>query len=188
MSTTPIAVIADNQDHLVHLPQTVYDPTLSKSLICKHKAFATHGLIKPTNPITLTTGTGQCLTSSATITLRWRYDAALQSFQETFFIVDGLGEHDAVLRSGIERLDPDARPEGPTTGEVQGEGHGDGDGKVLGNAFPFMIGKPGKPGQLAADQKNENKQQRDAEYLKQVDTQKRNMKKQLEALKRPQQP
>lgn len=47
-------------------------------------------------------------TSSATITLRWYYDNGLQTFKETFYIVDRLplpegGEWDAMLRKGVER-------------------------------------------------------------------------------------
>jgi hypothetical protein len=51
---------------------------------------------------------GKKHTSNATITLRWYYDSGLQTFQETFYIVDGLprpegGEWDAMLRKGVER-------------------------------------------------------------------------------------
>ena len=50
---------------------------------------------------------GRSHNSNSTITLRWYYDSGMQTFQETFYIVDKLtrpegGEWDAMLRHGIE--------------------------------------------------------------------------------------
>ena len=161
-TATPIAVIADDQDHLIHLPSTYHDSTLSKSMISKSRAFATHGRIKATSPTTLVTSYGQHFTSSTTITLRWRYDAGMQSFQEKFWVVDGVHDCDAILRKDIET------PE-------------DGNGNA--KAFPVFSGKPGSRGKADREQKQLTKEQRDAEYQKEIERQKQQMKKGLDSLK-----
>lgn len=104
-----ISVIADDQEHAIKLPNTLYDGTLQKSLISKANAVASHGAILPRPGISLTDHNGQTHTSTSTISLRWYYDNGLQTFQETFYVVDRLHqpnsdkrEWDAVLRAGVE--------------------------------------------------------------------------------------
>ena len=120
-----ISVVADGQEKIVKLPNTVYDGTLQKSLISKARADATHGLIQPKAPITAVDNRGTRHTSSSTITLRWYYDSGLQSFKETFYVVDRLplpegggggdggggGEWDAMLRKGVERSPEHSPPQ-----------------------------------------------------------------------------
>ena len=83
------------------LPNTLYDPSLTHSIIIKSKAFDTQGQIRTSAPITLSDSQGHVFASSSIITLRWRYDHGLQSFQETFYVVDGAG-FEAILRRDIE--------------------------------------------------------------------------------------
>ncbi|KAK5035542.1 hypothetical protein LTS07_002981 [Exophiala sideris] len=103
-----ICVIADDQEHAVKLPNTVYDGTLQRSLISKAKAMATRGLVQVEPTTTLTDYNGNTYTTASTICLRWYYENGLQTFQETFYIVDklpradGNGEMDAILRAGVE--------------------------------------------------------------------------------------
>ena len=92
------------------LPNTLYDSSLTHSLIPKSKAFATAGRIGTASPITLTDSHGHAFASSTTITLRSRYNAGLQSFQETFYVVDGCAGYDALLRHDIETKPEDAHP------------------------------------------------------------------------------
>jgi hypothetical protein len=158
-------VIADNQEHLVQLPKTLQDTALGASIISKQKALASQGAIKTSNPLSLTTSTGQCYASSSTITLRWRYDAALQSFTETFWIVDGCGGYDAILRKDIEGTDS---PETP-------------------KAFPMQFGKPGKAGEKEKQGKTRSKQDKEAQYQKELESQKALVRQQLEAMKMQQQ-
>ncbi|EXJ82743.1 hypothetical protein A1O3_06558 [Capronia epimyces CBS 606.96] len=70
---------------------------------------ATHGPIQSKLPTTLIDQSGTAYTSTSTISLRWYYDDGLQTFQETFYIVDKLprsgaegGDWDAILRAGVE--------------------------------------------------------------------------------------
>ncbi|KIW18485.1 hypothetical protein PV08_02773 [Exophiala spinifera] len=119
-----ISVIADDQEHVVKLANTLYDGTLQKSLICEAKALATSGVVRRCQPVILLDHTGRTYTSASTISLRWHYDNGLQTFQETFYIVDRLpradsrhgardgsrgGEWDAMLRVGVEPC-PDGGP------------------------------------------------------------------------------
>ncbi|KIW53244.1 hypothetical protein PV05_08833 [Exophiala xenobiotica] len=122
-----ISVIADDQEDAVKLSNTLYDGTLQKSLISKAKAVATSGSIRASPLVILADHTGQTHSSSATISLRWYYDDGLQTFKETFYIVDKLprpgpnaGEWDAILRTGVEPSPAD----GPA------------------NAFPYMTVPP----------------------------------------------
>jgi hypothetical protein len=157
----PIAAIADDQEHMVKLPNTIHDPLLPKSLITKHKAFATQGRIKSTNPITLTTSGHHCYSTSSAITLRWRYNAGMQSYQETFYIVDGIdGEYDAILRKDIERIDRE-------------------DGKAKPSAFPLMLGKHDKKGREDMDKKKQLRADRDEEYQRQMEQERRTMKERM---------
>lgn len=148
MTQTPIAVIADNEEHLVHLPNAIHDPKLDKSVLSKHHAFATKGQFTPTKPINLTTGSGQCFSSSNTITLRWRYDGGLQSFQETFWIVDGIHGHGAILRNDIERMSDDTSAAG----------------RGLGMAFPIRFGKPNKQGVMDQREREKIAEQRGRDF------------------------
>ncbi|KAK6379436.1 hypothetical protein LTS17_006354 [Exophiala oligosperma] len=125
-----ISVIADDQEHVVKLANTLYDGTLQRSLICKAKALATSGEVRRCAPVILVDHSGRTHTSASTISLRWYYDNGLQTFQETFNIVDKLpcaagvehgggtrnggsrgggGEWDAMLRVGVEPC-PDGAP------------------------------------------------------------------------------
>ena len=122
-----ISVIADDQEDAVKLSNTLYDGTLQKSRISKAKAVATSGSIRASPLVILADHTGQTHSSSATISLRWYYDDGLQTFKETFYIVDKLprpgpnaGEWDAILRTGVEPSPAD----GPA------------------NAFPYMTVPP----------------------------------------------
>ncbi|KAK7892478.1 hypothetical protein LTR67_007575 [Exophiala xenobiotica] len=122
-----ISVIADDQEHAIKLSNTLYDGTLQKSLISKAKAVTTSGSIRASPSVILVDHTGQRHSSSATISLRWYYDDGLQTFKETFYIVDKLprsgpngGEWDAILRTGVEPSPAD----GPA------------------NAFPYMTVPP----------------------------------------------
>jgi hypothetical protein len=103
----------------VKLPRAVYDGTLQTSLISKARAAATHGSISPKPLVNLVDSTGQTHTSRSAVTLRWYYDNGLQTFQETFYIVDKLpqpdgSEWDAMLRAGVqpspEQSPPQAHP------------------------------------------------------------------------------
>ena len=160
---TPIAVIADNEEHLVHLPNTTRDANLDRCLISKRKAFQTNGRIKPVQPITFTTVSGQCPTSSTTITLRWRYDAGLQGFQETFYVVEGCGQYDAILRKDIEVLD-------------------DGEGAVP-KAFPMQFGRHSKTGKEDRKNKDAAREERDKQYERELEMQKAQLRKQMEGMK-----
>ncbi|KAK5464696.1 hypothetical protein LTS15_001258 [Exophiala xenobiotica] len=122
-----ISVIADDQEHAVKLSNTLYDGILQKSLISKAKAVATSGSIRASPSVILVDHTGQRHSSSATISLRWYYDDGLQTFKETFYVMDKLprsgpngGEWDAILRTGVEPSPAD----GPA------------------NAFPYMTVPP----------------------------------------------
>ena len=161
--STPIAVIADNEEHLVHLPNTTRDANLDKSLITRRKAFQTNGRIKPVQPITFTTASGHCPTSSATITLRWRYDAGLQSFQETFYVVEGCGQYDAILRKDIEALD-------------------DGEGAVP-KAFPIQFGRHSKTDKEDRKNREAAREERDKQYERELEMQKAQLRKQMEGMK-----
>lgn len=86
----------------------MYDGTLQKSLISKAQAYATRGPIQARAPIAVIDHDGRKHTSSATIALRWYYEGGLQTFKETFYIVDKIprahgGELDAMLRKEVER-------------------------------------------------------------------------------------
>ena len=166
-TVTPIAVIADNEEHLVPLPNTVHDATLNRSIISKRKAFATNGRIKAVQPCTFTTTSGECFASSTTITLRWRYGAGLQSYQETFYLVEGCASYDAILRKDIEKLE-------------------DGEGGV-GKAFPMQFGRPGKKGQDDKRSKEQVKGERDRQCEGEMEMQKAQLRKQMEGMKMPQQ-
>ena len=109
-TSVQIGVIADNQEHIVSLPNTLYDSSLTYSVIAKSNAFATQGQIRTSAPITLTDSHGHAFASSTTIMLRWRYDNGLQSFQEIFYIVDGCAGYDGMLRKDIETKPEDAHP------------------------------------------------------------------------------
>ena len=113
-----IFVIADDQEHAVKLPNTVYDNTLPRSLISKAKALDTHGPILSNAPTTLTDHTGKRHTSTSTISLRWYYDNGLQTFEETFYVVDKLPrpdsdgtEWDAMLRAGVDLTPEQSAPQ-----------------------------------------------------------------------------
>lgn len=160
---TPIGVIADNEEHLVHLPNIIRDANLDKSVITKRKAFQTNGRIKPVQPITFTTASGHCLASSATITLRWRYDAGLQSFQETFYVVEGCGQYDAILRRDIQTLD-------------------DGEGAVP-KAFPMQFGSRSKTGKEDRKNREAAREERDKQYERELEIQKAQLRKQMEGMK-----
>ncbi|EXJ87958.1 hypothetical protein A1O1_04885 [Capronia coronata CBS 617.96] len=108
-----IFVIAEGQEHTVRLANTLSDNALKKSLISRAKALATHGPIQSKSPTVLTDHSGTTYTSTSTISLRWYYDDGLQTFQESFYIVDRLsratgegggsgGDWDAILRADIE--------------------------------------------------------------------------------------
>ncbi|KAK5048481.1 hypothetical protein LTR84_005571 [Exophiala bonariae] len=103
-----ISVVADGHDNIVKLLNTVCDGTLQKSLISKSQAYATRGAIQARAPISMIDHDGRKHTSSATIALRWFYEGGLQTFTETFYIVDKIprlegGELDAMLRKDVER-------------------------------------------------------------------------------------
>ena len=161
---TPIAVIADNEEHLVPLPNTIHDANLDKSLISRRKAFQTDGRIKPIQPVTFTTAQGHCFASNATITLRWRYDAGLQSYQEAFYVVDSCGDYDAILRRDIEHLD-------------------DGVGGGVPKAFPMQFGGHSKKAQEDRKHKDAEKKARDERYQKELEMQKAQLRLQMQGMK-----
>lgn len=151
-----ICVIADDQEHAVKLPNAVYDGSLQKSLISRANAMATRGPIQtqPTT-ISLMDQHGKTYTSASTITLRWYFENGLQTFQETFYVVDklpradvgglsaavGVGagggaDWDAILRAGLE-------PGG--LGQVG-----------PGNAFPYMYAPPGRDSRRDEEQKKKD--------------------------------
>ena len=101
-TSVDIRVIADDHEQLISLPNTLYDSKGAISLIPKIQAFATQGRIKIATPVSIVDSSGQCHSSSSTISLRWRYADGSQSFQETFYIVDSCGTYDAILRGGSE--------------------------------------------------------------------------------------
>lgn len=102
-TTAHIAAIADGQEKTVQLPRTRYDSALSKSIISKDHARATKGTIKPCPELSLVDSTGHTYTSRATISVRWHVSGGAQSFSETFYLVDSLGQYDAMLRRDIDR-------------------------------------------------------------------------------------
>jgi hypothetical protein len=160
----PIAVIADDQEYLIALPNTLYDPVLERSLISKHRAFATQGRITATNSVSLATSAGESLTSKATITLRWRHDSGLQSFQETFWIVDDCAGYDAILRKDIESPD-------------------DADGNLTAKAFHMRFGNPDKEGKKQKQDRDKVRQERDQEHERDMKHHEMRLKKQMEMTK-----
>ena len=101
-TSVDIRVIADDHEQLISLPNTLYDSKVAISLIPKIKASATQGRTRIATPVSVIDSSGQCHSSSSTISLRWRYADGSQSFQETFYIVDSCGSYDAILRGGSE--------------------------------------------------------------------------------------
>ncbi|KAI1629345.1 hypothetical protein EDD37DRAFT_48195 [Exophiala viscosa] len=144
-----ICVIADDQEHAVKLPNTVYDGSLQKSLISKAKALTTGGPIQTRPTTTFIDHNGKTYTSASTICLRWYYESGMQTFQETFYVVDqspratGGGEWDALLRAGVE---PDP-------------------GQVPAQAFPYGYA-PRDP------RRDEDQRKKDEKKLKQYEAEK----------------
>jgi hypothetical protein len=96
-----IYVIADGREHEVRLFNSFLDSACRRSLICPAKARASRGTIRSLHPTTITDHTGITYTSTSTIELRWYYADSLQTFSETFHIVDNLPV-DAILRFDAE--------------------------------------------------------------------------------------
>jgi hypothetical protein len=171
-----IAVIADNQDHLVSLPNTIQDASLMHSLISKPKALATQGhihripaLTSPSTPITPT------LISASAITLRWRSSHALKSCQERFYIIDTLPlGFDAIFRGNIDDIAspslpiPIAASTAPTSEQNPCLGlphprHASHPQPVP-TANPIFSGNPGKSGRKDAELREEEKKRLQREY------------------------
>ena len=112
--------MANGQETIIKLNKAVRDEALQSSLISATKASATKGKVKPNTVTTFTDQHGKVYQSNGTITLRWYYENGMQTFEETFHIVDRLdrpndgGEWDVVLRRDIppgpERRMPQANP------------------------------------------------------------------------------
>ncbi|ETI25347.1 hypothetical protein G647_02119 [Cladophialophora carrionii CBS 160.54] len=83
-----IFVIADGQEHPVKLSNALYGRGLSKSVISRSKATASHGSIRSIPPTKITDHTGTTYSSTSTVSLRWYYDGGTQTFPETFYIAD----------------------------------------------------------------------------------------------------
>lgn len=98
--------MADGQETIIQLGRAVRDETLQRSLISAAKASATKGKVRPSTVSTFTDQHGKVYHSNGTITLRWYYENGMQSFEETFHVVERLGrpdggEWDALLRKDI---------------------------------------------------------------------------------------
>lgn len=161
-----IAVIADNQDNLVPVPRTLYDPSQPHSLISKTKALATLGRINACSPNVVlqprdSSQGSHALSSSATITLRWRYEHGLQSFQETFWIIDSatVGGFDAILRGNIDVT--------PAEG-------------ALPQANPIYMGTPGRGGRSEREKREDEKRRKEREYREAVERQREKVRAQLD--------
>jgi hypothetical protein len=176
-----MAVIADNESHLIHLPNAIQDPTMAKSIISKSKAFATHSPITQITPLTLRThgsslAQDHIFTSDSTITLRWRSDHSLQSFEETFYIIDSLPHGvDVILRKDIPGLLPHNTNQGNNANSNGQPGSPNVGLKVLHMAFS----KPGKKGEKDKQDKEALKAQRTAEWEAQVVKQTQSLKMKL---------
>ncbi|ETN41233.1 uncharacterized protein HMPREF1541_03168 [Cyphellophora europaea CBS 101466] len=192
-----IAVIADDHDHMVDLPLTLYDPSLTRSLISKSKAFATQGRISPCSPLSLlitlnpasaagtadTSRTNRArashregfaarvpLTTSTTLTLRWRYAHGLQSFHEVFYVIDAASIHgfDAVLRGTINVTPADQAATLPLAHPL---------------IFVSSLGRSSGSGSKKTDRDrrdDEKKSRKEREYRAQVESQRREVRKALE--------
>lgn len=103
-SPVQISVIADDQDHMVPLLNAIYDPTATRSVISRVKANDTLGNIREGSAVGVISSAKVDAVTTSYITLRWRYEHGLQSFQEVFHVVDGseMNGLDAVLRGDIE--------------------------------------------------------------------------------------
>lgn len=116
-----------------------------------------HALVDNTHPNLL-----HCLSSSATITLRWRYEHGLQSFQETFWVIDAAsvgGSYDAILRGDIDV--------GPAEG-------------ALPQANPIYMDTPGRSGRGDREKRDEEKRRKEREYQQAVKLQREKVRAQLQ--------
>jgi hypothetical protein len=163
-----IAVIADGQEHLVPLPKTLFDNSASLSIITNTKALATLGSSHQTPTVVHRSSLGS-LTTASCITLPCRYDGGLQSFQETFYIVedrDKLQGYDAILRGSIAIKPPGARGQ-----------------DSIPRAYPILLSPPGKSGKEDRKQREAELRRKEISYQEQVKRQREQVKRQLDGAK-----
>lgn len=77
------------------------DESLEKSLISTNFARQTRGSETQLEPMTLTDSQGQVHEIRGCIVLRWYFNRALRSCQETFYIVEDCGYYGCILRKDI---------------------------------------------------------------------------------------
>ncbi|EXJ57586.1 hypothetical protein A1O7_07934 [Cladophialophora yegresii CBS 114405] len=87
-TTVCIFVVADGQEHPVKLSNAFYGCGLSKSVISRSRATASHGSIRSIPPTKIADHTGRTYSSTSKVSLRWYYDGGTQTFPETFYIAD----------------------------------------------------------------------------------------------------
>ncbi|KPI40577.1 uncharacterized protein AB675_7621 [Cyphellophora attinorum] len=163
-----IAVIADDQEHLVPLPKTLFDTSASLSVITNTKAVATLGRASRTPTVIHRSSLGS-LTTASCVTLRCRYDGGLQSFQETFHIIDDtekLHGYDAILRGSIAIKPPCASGQDSVPG-----------------AYPILLSPPGKSGKEDRKQREAELRRKETSYQEQVKRQREQVKRQLDGAK-----
>ena len=105
------------------------------------------------------------MTCTSSITLRWRYEHGLQSFQETFYIVadEQLQGHDAVLRGSIS-VKPAA---------VDGS-------QAIARANPILMGSHGHAGKDERKKREEDTKVKERSYKEEVARQTEQVRRQLD--------
>ena len=92
---------ADGQDHDVSVPKALYGSAISRSIVTEAVAVASKGALACTAPTSVVGPSGRAYISTASVALRWNYDGGLQTYAETFIVVDDCAPYDAVLRRGV---------------------------------------------------------------------------------------
>ena len=98
-TTVKLTAFADSQREPVELPQTKVDARIGASLITRKHASDSKGTLHSAPaPITVQDAAGQSYTATQRVTLRCCVYGSARSFGEDFYVVDDLGDADAIMR------------------------------------------------------------------------------------------